>query len=1019
VNADDPTLRLDGTASVVPRLTQSGSGGPLELVPRYAVDRLLDQGGMGEIWRVRDRDLERDVAVKVIHLQGADEAQLIQRFELEARITGQLDHPNIVPVHELGKTDGGRCYFTMKEVRGQSLAAVVRRVELADPQACAEWQLPRILQVLHRAAEAVAFAHHRGVIHRDLKPANIMVGLFGEVLVMDWGLARPIRAADAQSPASSALTADSQLTMAGAVLGTPSYMPPEQAGGLAVGYPADVYALGACLYELLTLSPPFRHENPMACLELVKTQVMQSPAERRREAIDRRRAPLPGIPGPVGAILAKCLERDPLQRYPDAGALAADLQRAIEGLPPECWREPRLARIARWARTHPVRAASAVTTALLGLILGLVVWQSLALQARRRLAEESRHARRQVLAQQQRSEALLSAQQLSKRLASDRQRELQAALRRREAFEHYQRGREIMRRRVRWRLAVNHLTRALKTDPSFAAARLERARALTNLGQAKSALADYRAQRSAAPRVLLYMGHIHRDLLDDLPGATRLYQQVVAADPNSRYAAVAQIYLLSLDGKFERARDGLRKLGSSEDHLWEVHLARATLYGTKRRSNPFWSPIKTVTHLTRAIRLRPGYCVLYQQRARMLERLQRHSEAVADYNRALGINARHVASLLGRAAVLATLHRHQEALKDLDLALKVSPSNTQALLQRGERYLYLGRNREAVRDLTRALRLQPDSWGAYSRRGAAYIQLQQFDKAERDYTSAVRLSGGRYWSLFNNRAILYLKLQKFYLAERDYSHALATTGSQKQTLYFNRGQMRAELKDFDGALADAASAIRRKDPQGTVLRALVLSELGQFRAAAALIDALRVKYPGLAERYRASHDGLRKTAVRWEKYAALYKNALRVRLAAAIAASFGGKPAEALRRWAPLLPLLSGRGGRIVFKLRRADLLAIQARTLLRVGRLPEAARAFRDAADATDQPGPAGQAIRGRRWLEAAQAQSSQPELDAQTLRWLRKAAGLGWGDAAYFRSLTALARLVKTPAFARFFPR
>jgi eukaryotic-like serine/threonine-protein kinase len=204
------------------------------------------------VLRATDQDIRRDVAMKVMHGAAVSDEQR-QRFINEAQITGQLEHPSIVPVYELGELEG-EAFYTMKFVNGRTLSEV-----LAE-----EYPIARLLGIFLKSCDAIAFASSRGIIHRDLKPDNIMIGEFGEVLVLDWGLAKAIGAEE--SPvADSAQTlnldaAGAELTLEGDVLGTPAYMSPEQARGRVdeIDIASDIYALGAILYTILTHSPPHR-----------------------------------------------------------------------------------------------------------------------------------------------------------------------------------------------------------------------------------------------------------------------------------------------------------------------------------------------------------------------------------------------------------------------------------------------------------------------------------------------------------------------------------------------------------------------------------------------------------------------------------------------------------------------------------------------------------------------------------------------------------------------------------------
>jgi serine/threonine protein kinase len=303
---------------------------------RYVVEEQIGRGGMGEVLRAVDCGIRREVAVKYL-LDQADAHQKA-RFVEEAQITGQLEHPNIVPIHELGVDGAGRLYFSMKMVKGRSLSQVFDELRAGNPVTVGEFTLSRLLNLLLNVGNALAYAHARQVIHRDLKPANIMIGDFGEVYVMDWGLAKvlgkekPASASEPREPTDRVATSragDSNLTQDGSVLGTPAYMPPEQALGQIgdIDQRSDIYALGAILYEMLTLSPPVgRGGDPMAILIRVAEGTIVPP---EKQAPERARRGL--IPPELSAVALKALARLPADRYPTVEALHRDLQLFLEG----------------------------------------------------------------------------------------------------------------------------------------------------------------------------------------------------------------------------------------------------------------------------------------------------------------------------------------------------------------------------------------------------------------------------------------------------------------------------------------------------------------------------------------------------------------------------------------------------------------------------------------------------------------------------------------------------------------
>lgn len=276
----------------------------------YRIVREVARGGVGRILEAVDTRLQREVALKQLLRPGVEEA----RFIREAVLTARLQHPSIVPIHEVGVFADGAPFIAMKLVRGESLRAAIRsRSRLTD-------RLELVSSVL-LVAEAVACAHSQRVIHRDLKPSNVLLGSFGEVVVIDWGLAKHLDAADehGRGPIVAA-TPDS--TALGKIIGTPAYMPPEQARGDAVDERADVYALGAMLYEVLTGSAPIEGDTVD---EVLSNLLSRGPAQLQSVA--------PSVPPELAVIVTKAMMPRAADRYREAGELAAELRRFVLGQP--------------------------------------------------------------------------------------------------------------------------------------------------------------------------------------------------------------------------------------------------------------------------------------------------------------------------------------------------------------------------------------------------------------------------------------------------------------------------------------------------------------------------------------------------------------------------------------------------------------------------------------------------------------------------------------------------------------
>ncbi len=296
--------------SVVPELTRLPDD-------KYRLAQRIGQGGEKEIVQVRDRDTCRDVA-----LARPRAGRSLQAFIREARILARLEHPHIVPLHDLGIGTDGCPYFTMKLLSGETLECVLSRLRAGDAATRAQYPGPVLLEIFVRVCDAVAFAHAQGVLHRDIKPANVQVGQYGEVRLMDWGLAKLIGEPPEALWGGDAPLAEVPQTMAGTLKGTPGYMAPEQARGAPADARTDTYALGALLYALLTWQPPVTGADTAEVLARTVAGAILPPQQR---------APERAIPHALAAITAKALSVAPADRYATVEALRADVQAYIRG----------------------------------------------------------------------------------------------------------------------------------------------------------------------------------------------------------------------------------------------------------------------------------------------------------------------------------------------------------------------------------------------------------------------------------------------------------------------------------------------------------------------------------------------------------------------------------------------------------------------------------------------------------------------------------------------------------------
>ncbi|MGE0709470.1 MAG: tetratricopeptide repeat protein [Planctomycetota bacterium] len=837
----------------------------------------LGRGGMGVVYRVVDHRLGREAALK---LALVDAPEALERFRREARITARLDHPAIPPVYEAGTTPRGEHYLLMRLIQGASLSERIRALHASGPPPVERaGPLAELLGALVQVGEAVAYAHSQGVVHRDLKPSNVMLGTFGEVLVLDWGLAlargeeqgeEALRRSLAQEPVGGA----DGLTQAGAVLGTLGYMPPEQADGQPAGPRADVFALGAILTEVLCGRPPIAGETAINKLNATVLGKIACPSELRA-----------GVPADLDAVAARALATDPGERTSSAEVFVADLRAWLAGAEVGCYRYGLRERALRAVRRRP------------GLVLGVALTGLVALAAmgwRQALTEQALAEERRSSAEAREAEARAGQTRLRSQLDAEQEatRRTQAIARAMELLAEAEtraaRGdRGEVQRLVDAALAS---TRALGPgalgEPRFVL--VQAAQALARAGALEGA--DALLRRSAAlnpPGVREHLLRFEIELDQERAGrrvGARSLKEALEAEVNPAYRSTALVDLsaalatagqtgyevsgLVRGGELLRARDPQ----AAEVALTEAIRARPDLpFGNFLRAQARLArrdELAALEDLNRCVELRPR-CVSYQvlryqvlealgdqrgaisaldglialvpeepalryDRGCALLALEDYAGARRDFDEALRLDPKLEPAWVNRAILRMRLKDYAGALVDCERARELAPRDADAYVLRAQLEAARGDHAASLAVATQALELAPDHAAAAITRGYALYRLKRHEEAIAAFRRAEELSPGQRDPSFYLASSLQ-GAKRFAEAEAAYSGVLERSPRDVDA-WSNRAQCRAALGRLEEAVADYTRCLELRPGRWRALAYRGRTKLRQGRLEEALED---------------------------------------------------------------------------------------------------------------------------------------------------------------------------------------
>jgi tetratricopeptide (TPR) repeat protein/tRNA A-37 threonylcarbamoyl transferase component Bud32 len=858
----------DALAETMPARRRSATARPR--VPGYEILAELGRGGMGVVYKARQQRLNRVVALKMVLAGSHASAHQLARFHVEAEAVAQLQHPSIVQIFEIGEHDG-LPFFSLEFVEGDSLAARIDGKPLPPREAA---------EMVKSLALAMAFAHQHGIIHRDLKPANVLLTRAGVPKITDFGLAKRIEG-------------DSELTKSGTLMGSPSYMSPEQARGETqeIGPLSDLYSLGAILYELLTGRAPFVGTSMLETLVQVRNQEPVPPSRLQ-----------PKVPHDLETICLKCLQKEAGKRYGSCEALAEDLHRFLAGEPIRARPVGRIERLWRWCRRNPrVALLGGAVAVLLGILAASSITMGLRLSREREAVAETRKVA--VERFEQAAEAIAGGDSrhahdllrqanlplLNSRpeLADVRSR-MQSLREQVDVYAEFKKlldqarftcfgslsqkkeGRLYCRRLVELYDQIENQTGAAASGlPPLNAEQRQRFQedvfdtfliaALVERDLASDG--EEAAQRQAARQALDWLNRANKAVPD-----TRTFY----AHRSACWGKLGDRGRDEADGKRAKAIEPT----TAVDHFWhgfanhlrgdqaagksdpkgaeEFYRKELAEYAEFLRLRPdhFWGYFNwSVAHMklggwqeailgfTVCIHLRPDFPWSYNNRAANLLQLKRYDRAAEDGTAALARDDRYFEAYENRGIALLRRGETEPALQDFNRAIELNPNHAPLYLARAEAFRKCKRQAEALRDYDRMLELGADKAQVYSQRVDTYCEWNRLAEALREQDRVVALNA-KNASAYYRRAGLHATSGHHLQARDDYSAVLALVPRAVNVLRDRAVLNWIFLKDFDASLDDCEQLLRLQPKNPEAYRIIGAIHLGRRQYEPAM-DAFR------------------------------------------------------------------------------------------------------------------------------------------------------------------------------------